>query len=401
MRTNQTFSISFFTRKKKKQPEAALLYARITVNGKSVEMSLKRTVLLNKWCQSSSKILGNSSEAYQINKKLEETRVLLYNIYDALLKEEQLITAQLLKARFLGSDQKHKTLQELLSYHSEKMDVILRYGTLKNYGTTEKYLLRYLKEEYSTTDIYLKKIDFQFTLGFESFLRGLPGLENNGVMKHMERFKKLMRLAQDLDWIEKNSTTRFKLRFEKVDVVYLNKQELETIKTKKLERLTHKINRDIFIFACYTGLAYSDVKALKMKHLQIGIDGRKWIFTRRMKTNTAVRIPLLQEAEEILERYVDHPKANRNGTLLPVYSNQKTNQYLKEIAKEVKISKKLSFHTARHTFATTVTLANGVPIETVSKILGHTKISTTQIYARVIDSKISSDFDVLRGKLNN
>ena len=135
---------------------------------------------------------------------------------------------------------------------------------------------------------------------------------------------------------------------------------------------------------------------LKKKHIQIGVDGNKWIYTRRIKTNTMLRIPLLEEAERILEKYQDHPKVCTSDVLLPVYSNQKTNQYLREITKEVNIHKELSFHAARHTFATTVTLANGVPIETVSKLLGHTKLSTTQIYARVIDSKISSDIQRLQ-----
>nr|WP_231563378.1 site-specific integrase [Salegentibacter sp. Hel_I_6] len=244
-------------------------------------------------------------------------------------------------------------------------------------------------------------MDYQFTLGFESFLRALPGLHNNGVMKHMERFKKLMGLAGDLDWIEKNPTKKFKLRFEQVDMVCLNKTELEKIKNEILEKPVLSINRDIFIFSCYTGLAYADVKALKNYHLQIGIDGKNWIYTRRSKTNTAVRIPILKEAQEILDRYKGHPKIDGKEKLLPVYSNQKTNEYLREVTDKLKIKKKLSFHTARHTFATTVTLANGVPIETVSKLLGHSKISTTQIYARVIDSKIFSDIDNLRKKLNS
>ena len=396
MRTNQTFSISFFTRKKKNHSDAALLYARITVNSKSMEMSLKRIVPIAKWNASQGKMIGNGHEAYQINRKLEETRSLLYNAYDSLIKEDKVITSQLVKARFLGTDQKHKTLLELLSYHSEKMKKVLKYGTMKNYSTTEKYLKDHLKKHHYTSDIYLKQINYEFTLGFESYLRDRPGLGNNGIMKHMERFKKLMRLAQDLDWIEKNPTKRFKLHFDKVDVVYLSKPELEKIKNQKLEKTTHKINRDVFIFACYTGLAYSDVKALKKEHIQIGVDGKKWIFTRRMKTNTTVRIPLLKEAEQILDFYRSHPKVSTEEILLPVYSNQKTNQYLQEIAKGLKIRKKLSFHTARHTFATTVTLANGVPIETVSKLLGHHKISTTQIYARVIDTKIVDDLSHIR-----
>ena len=326
---------------------------------------------------------------------------LLYEAYDNLVKEDQVINAQKIKSRYLKSDQQHFTLTYLINYHKEKMDKILKYGTMKNYYTTESYLKKYLKTHLNISDIYLKQVDYQFTLGFESFLRALPGLHNNGVMKHMERFKKLMGLAGDLDWIEKNPSKKFKLRFEQVDMVYLNKTELEKIKSEILEKTVLSINRDIFIFSCYTGLTYADVKGLKNHHLQIGIDGKNWIYTRRSKTNTAVRIPILKEAQEILDRYKGHPKIDGTEKLLPVYSNQKTNEYLREVTDKLKIKKKLSFHTARHTFATTVTLANGVPIETVSKLLGHTKISTTQIYARVIDSKISSDIDNLRKRLKS
>ncbi len=400
MRTSQTFSISFIVRKKKQQPDLSNLYTRITVNGKSLEISLKRTISSNKWNQAANKLKGNSTESQQMNKKIDETRARLYEVYDLLMKEDQIITAQEIKTRYLKSDQKYFTLTYLISYHKEKMNKVLKYGTMKNYNTTETYLKNYLKH-LKVPNIYLKQIDYQFTLGFESFLRGFPGLRNNGIMKHMERFKKLMRLAEDLDWIEKNPTKKFKLRFDPVDMVYLNKPELEKIKNEILEKHVLNINRDIFIFSCYTGLAYADVKNLKKNHVQIGIDGDKWIYTRRIKTNTAVRIPILKEAQEILDRYKEHPRIDGTEKLLPVYSNQKTNQYLREVTEKIKIKKKLSFHTARHTFATTVTLANGVPIETVSKLLGHHKISTTQIYARVIDTKISSDFDNLRRKLNN
>lgn len=400
MRTSQTFSISFFIRKKKTSPTLALLYARLTVNGKSLEMSLKRTILFDKWNQNASKLIGGSLESRQINKKIDDTKSQLYVAYDNLLKEGILITTETVKARYFGSDQRHFTLIYLISYHKEKMENVLKYGTMKNYNTTEKYLKDFLKKQFHISDIYLKQIDYRFTLGFESYLRGLSSLQNNGVMKHMERFKKLMRLAEHLDWIEKNPTKRFKLRFDQVDMVYLTKLELEKIKNKEFENSTLSTNRDIFIFACYTGLAYADVRALNKNNLHIGIDGNKWIYIRRLKTNTAVRIPLLKDAEQTLNKYKNYPTIDGTEKLLPVYSNQKTNQYLKEIAKILKIRKKLSFHAARHTFATTVTLANGVPIETVSKLLGHHKISTTQIYARVIDSKIAEDFRDLQLKIN-
>jgi site-specific recombinase XerD len=344
-------------------------------------------------------MLGTGMESQHINKKIDETKTLLYKAYDNLLKQDQVITAHLIKARFLGTDKQHHTLTHLLEYHIQ-MSGALKPGTMKNYTTTENYLKDYLKAQHHTSDIYLKQLDYEFTLGFESYLRLLPSLQNNGVMKHMERFKKLMRLAEHLNWIEKNPTQRFKLHFDQVDMVYLSKPELEKIKNQEFEKPVQSINRDIFVFACYTGLAYADVKALNKNHLQVGVDGKKWIYMRRSKTNTAVRIPLLEEAERILDCYNNHPRIDGTEKLLPVYSNQKTNQYLKEIAKKVKIRKKLSFHTARHTFATTVTLANGVPIETVSKLLGHHKISTTQIYARVIDSKLAGDMDNLREKLN-
>lgn len=399
MRTNQTFSISYFVRRNKKHPDLSLLYARLTVNGKPLEVSLKRALPFKDWDSSAGKVKGTSLKAKEINMKIDRTRTLIYKAYDSLLMEDKFITSQLLKARFLGTDQLHKSLCDLLTYHNTKMVNVLTLGTLKNYYTTAKYLKIFLASQYKTTDIYLKQIDYQFTLGFESFLRSRPKLHNNGVMKHMERFKKMMHLAEDLEWIEKNPAKRFKLHFEAVDVVYLTPLELSKIRLGDFEKPCLRLTRDIFIFACFTGLSYSDVKALNKGHIQLGIDGCKWIYTRRKKTKTSVRIPLLNEAEIVLAEYKDHPKVENLDRVLPIYSNQKTNQYLKEIAKHLKIKKKLSFHTARHTFATSVTLANGVPIETVSKLLGHHKISTTQIYARVIDTKISKDIDLLRKKL--
>ena len=399
MRTNLTFSISFFVRKKKNSPELALLYVRITVNGRSKEISLKHDLPLEKWNQTAGKLQGGGAKGHLVNRKIETTRTRLHNIYEDLIKEERIITADTLKERYLGNDVTHNTLAGLLDYHDEKMKKVLKYGTLKNYTTTANYLRDYVKKVHKSTDIYLKRIDYNFTLGFEEYLREKPSLHNNGVMKHMERFKKLMRLALHLEWIEKNPTLRFKLRFDRVDMVYLDKQELERVSNGQFERSALKVTRDIFVFCCYTGLAYADVRSLKEEHLRTGIDGRKWIYMRRMKTDTQVRIPLLEEANAILERYRTHPKVDNQEILLPVCSNQKTNQYLRDIADALHIRKKLSFHAARHTFATTVTLANGVPIETVSKLLGHHKISTTQIYARVVDTKISNDIDVLRTKL--
>ncbi|PZW42713.1 site-specific recombinase XerD [Mesonia algae] len=399
MRTNQTYSVSFFIRKKKKQPQLAALYSRITVNGRSLELSLKRTIPSEKWDSVKNRYKGNSEEAKIINAKIQGNHSKLLSIYDELIKEDKIITAQLVKARYLGTDQKHKSLTDLLTYHNTNMVNVLSHGTLKNYFTTTKYLLSFLSTQYKTSNIFLKQIDYKFLIDFETYLRSQPDLHNNGVMKHIERFKKVMRLAMDLEWIDKNPTSRFKLRFEPVDMVYLTQGELEKIQLSTFEKKGIELTKDIFVFACYTGLSYMDVKKLTWNHIHSPDQKQQWIYTKRQKTNTSVRIPLLPEAEAIILKYQQGAKNSITENLLPIYSNQKTNQYLKVIAKKLKIRKKLSFHTARHTFATSVTLENGVPIETVSKLLGHHKIATTQIYARVVDKKIANDMEALKNKL--
>jgi integrase len=181
---------------------------------------------------------------------------------------------------------------------------------------------------------------------------------------------------------------------------YLTQEELVAISTKTF--IAPRINqvRDIFLFSCYTGLAYADVKKLSRSEISTGIDGEKWIFTHRQKTETSTRLPLLPPAQEILDRYAEHPQCLNEARLLPVLSNQKMNGYLKEIADICGITKKMTTHTARHTFATTVTLTNGVPIETVSRMLGHKNLKTTQHYAKILDIKVSEDMSVLRSKFS-
>ena len=184
-----------------------------------------------------------------------------------------------------------------------------------------------------------------------------------------------------------------------MDRSFLTEAELQDMAAKQFptERLNYV--RDIFLFSCFTGLAYADVKKLKRSEIRIGVDGEKWIFTKRQKTDTPSRIPLLPMAQEITNRYQDYPPCVNADKLLPVLSNQKMNAYLKEIAGTCGINKNLTFHIARHTFATTVTLSNGVPLETVSKMLGHKSLKQTQHYAKILDKKISEDMMVLRNKL--
>lgn len=270
--------------------------------------------------------------------------------------------------------------------------------------TTQKYVKQFLKEKMKTSDLFLSQLNYKFLTDFEYFLLKHQPKDhhkpcgNNTVMKHIERLRKMVNIALKNEWLEKDPFAKFKKTFTKTNRECLTELELKTIEAKefKIERL--RFVKDLFVFSCYTGLAYIDVMQLTPRSITLGIDGETWLFTSRQKTDTNVKIPLLPKALEIIEEYKDHPKAKADETLFPVISNQKLNSYLKEIADLCGITKNLTFHLARHTFATTVTLTNGVPIETVSKLLGHSSIRTTQIYAKVLDRKVSEDMKSLKDK---
>tara|TARA_R110002074_G_scaffold273224_1_gene444818 strand:- start:55 stop:693 length:639 start_codon:yes stop_codon:yes gene_type:complete len=201
--------------------------------------------------------------------------------------------------------------------------------------------------------------------------------------------------------MDRNPFSNYKSKVRAVERVYLTEDEIQKLMDKEFATERLSLVADIFLFSCYTGLAYIDVKNLTKSHISIGIDGDKWIFTHRQKTESASKIPILPVTQIIIDKYVDHPKCIANSSLLPIFSNQKMNAYLKEIAVVCEINKELTFHIARHTFATTVTLSNGVPIESVSKMLGHKNLRTTQHYAKVLDRKVSHDMNILKQKLAN
>src|SRR5690606_3174279 len=224
-------------------------------------------------------------------------------------------------------------------------------------------------------------------------------MENNTVMKHIQRLRKMVTLAYKMEWIDKDPFIKFKPSYIKNEREFLREDELQDIMEKEFEIERLNLVKDLFVFSCYTGLSYIDVMNLNEDNIALGIDGGRWLITNRQKTHNKVKIPILPIAEELIEKYKGHIKTKKTKTLFPNISNQKLNSYLKEIADLCGIKKNLTFHIARHTFATTITLSNGVPIETVSKLLGHTKIATTQIYAKVIERKVSDDMLNLRSVL--
>lgn len=405
MRTKNTFSVHFWVKPTNEKVNQGIIYARITVNQRRVLVSLKRKISFDLWDSSKKKVKGTSSEAKQINHYLDSAKSQIFQCYQELNLKGKKISAQLIKATYLGEDENSKSLQDLIDYHSRKINNTHAEGSIRNYRVSEKYFFKFLKRERKTSDIYLRELNYQFLCDFQDFLgsyypKGHPkAMGHNTIMKHIQRLRKMVTLAFNMEWIDKDPFRRWKNTFEKKDREFLSVGELSNLETYEfpVERLDRV--RDLFVFSCYTGISYVDIKKLTANNISVGIDRDKWIISKRQKTNTPIKVPLLDPVLELIKKYEDHPMTLVSGTLLPKITNEKLNVYLKEVAILCGIKKNLTFHMARHTFATTVTLSNGVPIETVSKLLGHTKISTTQIYARVLENKISQDMNVLRGIL--
>ena len=407
MRTRSTFSLLFWVNTSRLNNNQVPVYARVTVNGKRVNISLKRKVILSEWDSAKSKLKGSNQEAKLFNRFLEQVRSQIYLAYEQLLSENKLINAQAIKARYLGEDEQHRSLLELFEYHNTTMSKNLHKDTMRHYKTTQNYLKSFLSKKIKTDNIYLSNLDYSFIVDFEYYLKAHEPtdhqrkISNNTAMKHLQRLRKMVTMAYHLEWIDRDPFVRFKSSFEKREREFLSESEL-----LKLENFHSPVNRlnivkDLFVFSCYTGISYIDLNNLTRDNIVKGIDGNDWLITKRQKTKTNVKIPLLDKALELVFKYENHPRVVANNGILPRLSNQRINAYLKEIAGLCKIKKNLTFHIARHTFATTVTLSNGVPIETVSKLLGHTKIATTQIYARVIERKVSEDINALKIKMIN
>ena len=405
MRSSNTFSITFFVKKYRTYDGKAPVYVRITVDSKRIDLSIKRKVDIDRWDEDRGTAKGNRQDVKTLNAYLEQIRNQLYECQQQLEKERKLVTAESIKNRYLGQDERGKTLKELIEYHNEEMKDELAWGTQKNYHTTQRYVYEFLQKKRKTSDVYLDELNYKFIKDFEKYIKNRTPdghqkpCTQNGAMKHVERLRKMVNLAIKEEWLMKDPFIKFKLKFEKKERGFLTQDELHRIEKKefRIDRLDQ--TRDIFVFSCYTGLSYAEVYDLTADHIVTGLDGKRWIQGQRRKSKEWFKAPLLPQAKAIVEKYQNHPLAQVNGKVLPVYTNQKTNAYLKEIAVLCEIDKNLTYHLARYTFATTVTLSNGVPIESVSKMLGHTSLRTTQVYAKVVEQKLSNDMSLLEERL--
>lgn len=401
---NAKVSILFYAKKSKAKNNSRVpIYLRITVNGKRAEFSTGKDVEISKWSSAQNRLKGNSEEARTINKYLDILQSNVLVLENKLLLSRDSFDATDIKNLLTGAETTERFLIPIFEEHNSNMEKLIgkeyAIATLKNFKTCLAHLKDFLWRFHKKSDINIQKLEPSFLNDFDFFLRTKSNINNNSAVKHTKNLGKILKICYQNNWIEKDLVMFYKGRFQEVNVNFLTEEEINTIMNKEFSGKGLDLVRDMFIFSCYTGLAYIDIYNLKKEQLSIGIDKTLWIITNRQKTGNSSNIPLLPIAEEIIKKYENHPSVSNSGKLLSVYTNQKVNEYLKTIAENCDINKKLTFHCARHTFATTVTLANNVSIESVSKMLGHKSIKTTQHYAKILDKKVSADMEKLKNLL--
>lgn len=371
------------------------LYARVTYLGKRSEISLTLKVDCNKWDPKIGFVKGNNPDAKRTNTEIVNIKNAINQAYDDLERIEEFITAEKIKSKYLGEEKSQRMLLEVFDEHNKNLEELIGKGIVKathtKYVTIRDKVSAFIAFKFKKTDVYLENIAYSFITDFEHYLKVKQHISHNVVMSYIKRVKRIITISVNNRWLSHNPFAGFVCTSKKVERTELEDYELDTLEGKHFSILRLEEVRDCYLFSCYTGYAFVDAEKLSPGHIVRGKDGQLWINTDRTKSKIEANVPLLPKALAIIEKYKYHPECQAMGRLLPMKSNQKMNAYLKEIADLCGIEKNLTTHTARHTFATTVTLENDVPIESVSKMLGHTKITTTQIYARVKEKKVSKD----------
>ncbi len=395
--------VLFYARKSKTNSTGHTpVYLRVTVNGQRFETATARFVAVSKWSQEAGRAIGGTKETKELNEFLDVLHAKAFDIQKKLITIGLEVTTEVFSKHWHGIKEKPRMLLEIFQHHNDQVKELIgsqySISTHRRYETSLDHTRLFIAEYYKQTDLPVTTLKYQFITDYEFWLKTKRKCNHNSTIKYLTNFKKIVHICIKNGWLDRDPFVGFKMTKHEVDRPYLTHEELEKIslKTPTSERINQV--RDIFLFSCYTGLAYIDTQKLTNAEISTGIDGEKWIFTSRQKTDSPSRIPLLPQAAAILSKYKDHVQCINKNRVLPVLSNQKMNAYLHEISAICGINKKMTFHTARHTFATTITLTNGVPIETVGKMLGHKNLRTTQHYAKILDLKVSQDMGVLRSK---
>ena len=391
-----SFSILFFIRESKARKSGkAPIELMITVNGERCTLSTGKQVPIDKWDKTKQQVKGKDEEAQSLNNYLKTIKAKLYQKEAELLDRGFIITAELLRDAYFDKVEslKEKTLFEVFEEHNREQEKLVGNGVSKATYWISVYTVKLLKEfvqqKYKREDLYLRELNLSFIQSFHTFLRIDKGMAQNSSTKHLKLLKKIVNLAVANSYMATNPFITYKIEREPVEIDFLDEEELRKIinfdtPLPRLERA-----KDMFLFGCFTGLSYIDIKTLAPEHFEKDNTGRIWIKKRRVKTGILSRIPLLPIAKLILDKYKGGEK------LLPIQDPADINKYLKDIAILCDIKKRITFHTSRHTFASTVTLANNISLEVVSKMLGHTNTRMTNHYAKLIDKCIGEQMDKL------
>lgn len=391
-----SFSILFFIRESKARKNGNVpIEVMITVNGERNSFSTGKQIAIEKWDKTKQQVKGKDQETQNLNNYLKAIKAKLYQKEAELLERGFIITTQILYDAYFDKVEslKERSLFEVFEEHNQEQEKLVGNGVSKATHWVSVYTIRLLREfvqqKYKREDLYLRELNLNFIQSFHSFLRIDKGMAQNSSTKHLKLLKKIINLSVANSYMAFNPFSTYKVEREPVDIDFLDEEELRKIinfdtPLPRLERA-----KDMFLFGCFTGLSYIDIKTLTPEHFEKDNTGRIWIKKRRVKTGVLSRIPLLPIAKLILDKYKGGEK------LLPIQDPADINKYLKDIAILCGINKRICFHTSRHTFASTVTLANNISLEVVSKMLGHTNTRMTAHYAKLIDKCIGEQMDKL------
>jgi len=397
-----TFRILFYIKRgNPKKNGNVVIMGRITIDGERAQFSTKLEIHPDKWDNKMGRAKGNSTSIVNLNRLLDNIRAKASMHYTRMMDDKGYVLPDKIKNALLGFQEKGKTIMfyfdKFNAQYKLKVGTMVTRTTYLRYELAKNRLTDFLKTYKGTDDIPFMEINTVFLQDFYLFLRNTHKSGNNNAMKTLQHVRCVFNYIKNSGETFIDPFANFKMSFETKERNYLIQEELIVLYNKKFgsERL-EKV-RDTFLFSCYTGLSFSDICDLTKDNIREGIDGNLWIMSKRHKTGVPYKVRLLDTPLAIMAKYEDKDTGDK---ILPVISNQKMNSYLHEIAEICCINKKITFHVARHTFAT-LCLTEGMPIESISKLLGHTKIKTTQIYARIVDRKLSNDMNALANKLNN
>lgn len=405
-----TMNILFFVLKTKllKNGEAPILM-RITINGRYDEARIQRSVSLKLWNAAKGCSKGKDRASNELNYYIAELRTRALEKHKELLLEQALITPTLILKCVFGKDREIHTLLATMKEGIKSMEAVsnIDYSpvTINRYKNVVKKLQKAIPDFYDKEDIAFYELSPEFINAFDLYLKTEAKLSRNTIVQYMKCFKKFTNMALAKEWMRKNPFYGYKMEQDETDPIFLTYEELQVIMKKEFAVPRLAQVRDIFVFACFTGLAFSDVSTLKKENLMQDNNGDWWIrkgrikLERRRKASSISNVPLLPVPLSILKKYEDHPICMKKGCCLPLFCNQKMNSYLKEIADFCGIKKNLTTHVARHTFATTITLANNVPLQDVSAMLGHASTRMTQHYAKVMNSNIKESMNNVKERL--